>query len=262
MMRLFHLSAAGSVALLLAGTPAPAATAYDDDFSDGVRGTQWSAVTDNAGRLNVAEQNGRLELLSAGGGSPNDDALYLSTFRLSTATDFTIRLDYSFTNYASAGAAGTALGLVFGVGRDADGTDSAAIGQGFGTIDFFGAPITGPAATVGYRTDNVPTDPAPVVSPNLIGTFEIRYDAAGDDLTLLRVGGGVSLTLADTVRTVWLAEALLVSFGGRGDGTVTTSGQAFVDNFTIVSGSVVPEPACLTAAAIAGYGLRRRRQTV
>ena len=68
-------------------------------------------------------------MLAANPSSPNTDALYLSNgssgFTLSTADDLSIAIDYSFTSFVSS-VDGGALGLVFGVGRDLDGTDSAA----------------------------------------------------------------------------------------------------------------------------------------
>lgn len=254
-----HFSYALLTGLVFSGST-QAASVIDDDFADGVAGAQWSVLADNPSRLSLSESGGKLNLLASPGGSPNDDALYLSEFRISTASDFVIRLDYAFTGYGQAGAAGAAVGLVFGVGGDADGTDSAAIGQGFATAAPFGTPLTLPAGTVAYRTDDVTS--MPVVSPlsTQTGTFEIAYAAAGDDLTLRNLDGSLSYVLADTVRGVWNADDLLVSFGGRGNGFGVAS-TAFVDNFTVVSGDlIVPEPAGFASLIIALGALTRRRR--
>jgi hypothetical protein len=242
-------------AFAAAAASARAASAVDDNFADGVRGTQWSGLTDSPSTLALAEQSGRLELLASAPASANTDALYLSNFRLSTASSFSLRLDFSFTDFTGTGTAGSAMAVVFGVGRDVEGTDSAAIGQGFANSGFGALSLT----TVGYRTDDVGVQPVTNLLTPTTGTFEIVYDAVGDDLTLSRLGGGTAYTLPDTVRGVWGAADLLVSFGGRGNGFSTASGQAFVDNFTVVTGSVVPEPACLTLLSVAGFALRRRR---
>ena len=115
-----------------------AASAYDDDFSAGDPQPNWTPFADRANALTLAEQNGRLNLVSYGGGVPTNDALYLSNFKLSTAADFVIRIDYTLNGYAGAGANGDRLGLDFGVGRDLpDGVDSAAIGVGYGNVGGF-----------------------------------------------------------------------------------------------------------------------------
>lgn len=272
-MKRFGLSrlAAGAVAaaVLVASwsASARAASAFDDDFADGVRGTQWTGVTDDPAALTLAEQGGRLDLLSAGGGLPSNDAIYLSTFRISTATDFVLRLDYTLANPAPGGANGDRLGLVFGVGRDEDGTDSAAIGVGYGRE--FGFVAT--AATGAYRIDDAQTNLATETFPPAAGVLELSYAFASDTLTMKRLGSAATFTYvvpAGTVRgtgpSQWGAtDGLLVSFGGRGSGMTATAGQLFVDHFEVVSGTVVPEPACLTVVLglilAGGRGVRRSR---
>jgi hypothetical protein len=234
---------------------APTAVAQSDDFNDSVTGPQWATVIDNPAQLTLAEQNGRLEAIATGSTSPNNDALYLSGFALSTASGFEIAIDYNFTSFTSVGALNGAMALVLGVGRDLDGTDSAAIGYGpinlgFGTTGALGA---------AYRIDDAQTQ-VPLALGASAGTFVISYNATGDDLTL---GAGTSVfTLADTVQAVWGADHLLVSFGVRGNGYNVSSGGAYLDDFVIRSGNVVPvpEPVSLTGFALAMLLLRHRRQ--
>lgn len=245
------------------GALAHGATVYDDNFNDNAMGSQWTLLSDDAAHLNLAEQNQRLEMIADAPASSATDALYLSNgpagFRLSTAQDFHITIDYSFTGYSLAGGNGMALALDFGVGRDLDGTDSAAVGVGYATENI-GFPITVQGAVIGYRTDDVETQ-SPYLLPPSTGTFDIAYDAAGDDLTLGIEGTSISSTLADTVRGVWGANDLLVSFGARGNGFSTTSGDAWLDNFTILEGTTVPEPmsSALLGFGAAGMLLKRRR---
>ena len=254
-----HLLAATAVALFLPAA-ARAASAVDDDFFDGTRAPQWSLLQDDPAALSLAEQNGRLEVLATGAGNANDDALYLSNgpagFRLSTAADFSVALDYDFGSFQSGGAFGSALALDFGVGRDLDGTDSAAIG--FGRVGGFPLPF---ALAALHRTDDVQTTDATAFPLLSSDTFLLTYDAAGDDLSLGLDGQAPLFTLADTVRGVWGAEALYVSFGARGSGFATASGDAFVDNFAVRSGLVlVPEPASAALLGLPGLGLIRRRR--
>lgn len=245
----------------LSVSAARAASAVDDDFEDGVIGSQWLSVIDDPAHLTLAEQNGHLDLLSSGGGVSTNDAIYLSTFRISTTADFAIQLNYTLANNTPGGANGDRLGLVFGVGRDTDGTDSAAIGVGYGKE--FGFVAT--AATGAYRIKDVQTNLTNEAFPAATGILEIDYAFATDTLTMTRVGSGITYTVpAGTVRGTaanqWGAtDGLLVSFGGRGSGMTAMAGQLSVDHFTVLSGSVIPEPACLTALLGVGLLGHRRR---
>ena len=254
-----HLLATAALALILPAT-ARAASAVDDDFADGARAPQWALLQDDPADLSLAERNGRLEVLATQGGDPNNDALYLSDgpagFRLSTAADFSVALNYNFGAFQSGGGFGSALALDFGVGRDLEGTDSAAIG--FGRVGGFPLPF---ALAVLHRTDDVQTTDATTFPLFSSGTFLLAYDAAGDDLTLGLDGQAPLFTLADTVRGVWGADSLYLSFGARGSGYALASGDAFVDNFAVRSGSLilVPEPASVGLIGLAALGLVRRR---
>ena len=251
-----HLILAASIALAAAPV-ARAASAVDDDFSDGMIGPQWSLLQDNPA-LSLSEQNGRLEVLSAPGGDSADDALYLSHFRLSTAADFSVALDFDFPSFQSDGGFGSTLGLDFGVGRDLAGTDSAAIALGrAGGINL-------PAALViAHRTDDAQTtDFGPTLQLLTAGTFLLSYDAADDDLSIGLDGQPPLFTLADTVRGAWGADSLYVSFGARGSGFTTASGDASLDNFAVRSGSLVnvPEPGAVGLVGLAAVGFVRRRR--
>ncbi|MGN6726830.1 MAG: hypothetical protein ACTHLZ_12980, partial [Tepidisphaeraceae bacterium] len=55
------------------------------------------------------------------------------------------------------------------------------------------------------------------------------------------------------------AADVLVSFGARGNGFTTASGDAYLDNFTLVTGTLTPEPACLTGVVMGMICLGRWR---
>ncbi|MGN6725253.1 MAG: hypothetical protein ACTHLZ_05010, partial [Tepidisphaeraceae bacterium] len=183
--------------------------AVSDNFNDNVTGSQWTYYAQAAtppNELNLAEQNQRLEVLSGGPTSSATDALYLSQFRLSTAADFEMTLDYSFAHYRSAGGLLSTFGLDFGIGTDTVGNDSAAIAFGYlnaGTV----TPIT----SVGYRNGSSSTTLTPLTPTGpATGTFDIRYDHATDTLTLGNTGGGPSTTLVGLVQGQWQAADVLV----------------------------------------------------
>ncbi len=242
-----------------------------DDFNDNTRGPQWSLVEDvplsESNGLGVLEQGQRLEAIAEAPQSQSTDALYLSNgtagFKLATDTDFEIAIEYSFPANAGSGTShGDAMLLVLGVGRDLDGTDSAAMG--FGYTNFLGSILGGLAA--GYRVNDVQTL-VPISGGSSAGTLVVSYDASEDDLTL---GDGTNtFVLADTVSNPgqWNADELFVSFGVRGNGFTLASGDAWLDNFDMRSGRLVavPEPSVLALLACGGLaGLvmwrpRRRR---
>ncbi|MCC6680948.1 MAG: hypothetical protein IT445_08600 [Phycisphaeraceae bacterium] len=239
---------AGVVLALLAST-AVSALGQSDNFNDNVRGPQWSLLEDSPSELSLAEIAGRVQVAASDPASSSTDALYLSNgtagFRLATDADFQITLDYNFGSYDDTGITNLeGLALVFGVGRDLDGTDSAAIGVGPVHIDLgFGA-FTTPLLVGASRTDDVQSEailsslfpPAPFTA----GTFIITYNAAGDDLILAsNVTGTSPYALNDTVQSIWNADALYVSLGARGSGITLTDNNTFFDNFTIVTGHVM-----------------------
>jgi hypothetical protein len=119
--------------------------------------------------------------------------------------------------------------------------------------------------TAVHRTDNVQSTDATRFAAPSAGTFLISYDAAGDDLSLGLDGQPPAYVLADTVRGVWSADDLLVSFGARGSGFTTTSGQATLDDFVVRphdrarAGSGAAAVCAAGAAALAGRRSGRQR---
>lgn len=234
---------------------ASVASGQSDNFNDGVIGPAWTLLQDNPAQLSLTEAGGVLGVTSVGSGGRSDDALYLSNgpagFRLSTADPFSLQLDYTFGATDNNATAGDLLAVVFGIGRDLAGTDSAAVG--FGAANS-GASFT--ATTVAYRIDNVETV---IAAPSLTtgSTFTIAYNPTGDVLTL--TGAGLSQPLPGLVQGAWNADAVFVSFGARGTGFTTTPATTFLDNFTLITGTVVPvpEPAALSLLASGALLLRR-----
>jgi hypothetical protein len=230
-----------------------------DNFDDNSIGAQWTLIEDSPSTLSLLEQNQQLEVIASAPPTADIDAIYLSNgasgFKLSATEDFKISIDYSYTGAQSLGASLDVISLVLGIGRDLNGTDSAAIGVGL-----TGFNILGYAAA--YRIN----DQQNIVTlgiPPATGNIFVSYDASEDDLTLGLTGASSHL-LDDTVVGLWSANSLLVSFGARGEGHTLVSGNASLDNFLIESGTVLPIPEPATATLLlfaAALGLSRRRYT-
>lgn len=244
----------GSAVVLLGAIRSNGAV-FEDNFDDNTIGSDWTYYSQPG--LTLSEASQRVNALSAGTGALTTDALYLSTFNLSAADDFEIRVDYSFESYQTAGGLLTAASLVFGIGTDTSGADSAAIGFGYRN---FGTPTA--MTSVGYRINGAQT--LDISYPNVpsSGTFVISYDQSEDKLYLGVDGSAPTETLTGLVGSSWGGDPLLVSLGIRGNGFVTANGNAWFDNFRVESGSIVPEPVSFGWIGLSGcllIGRRRRR---
>lgn len=258
-MRWIHVTA------IVLCTTAASWGAIDDDFDDNAAGPSWVVEENQPADLGVVEQNQRVEVIATGQTVRSDDALYRSDgaagHALRTSSDFEAEVDFTLNAFRHVGDAGddaAALGFVFGVGRDADGTDVAAISWGLGDAGIFILSVYNWA----YRTDDDQAGPMPLGPTPALGstvTFVVAYDSVGDDLTLSVKDTAISATLEDTVQAVWGADELMVSFGARGGGFELSSGDAYFDNFHIVSGVHAPEPASLGLLGIGSLVMLRRR---
>ncbi len=256
----------GLAAVVLSAGPLSAGP-YDDDFNDNAQGPAWTLIEDAPAVGWLDETNNRLEyrtLQSAG----TPDALYLSNgpsgFALSTASDFQMKVDFSFGTPTAMGTVGGA-GLDFGLGTDPSGIDSLSIGHGISWAPGLG---TQRAFAYAYRINNVQTTLLPDFTLDTTGTLYISYNSGLDEVYLSHVGygaGDADNTLSGLVQGDWGATQVLVGLGGRGGALQLDSGQAWLDNFVLTSGTVVaaPEPSVLALLALGSAGLvraaRRRR---
>ncbi len=250
------------IAALLFALVAPSAAGaviLMDDFDDGFRDPSWMEIEDDPARLAVAEQNGRLEVLASPGGAMTDDALYLSagppSCFLRTDSDFAMQIDFQFGSVTT--PLFEALSLTFGLGTTVNGDDSLSFGYGWAGV--------AAGYVAGFLVDDAQTILTPIANPlPASGTLYISYDAILDEVYLSSVDYGAVLaqyTLPNLVRGTWGADRVLVAFGARGSGLTLASGDAWLDDFQIVSGVVVPEPAtgALVAAGLLAlaWGCRR-----
>ncbi|MEX1119429.1 MAG: PEP-CTERM sorting domain-containing protein [Terrimicrobiaceae bacterium] len=188
----------------------------------------------------------------------------------SSASSFSLAIDYDLAATMPFGFGTSAIFLGFGIGEDSTGVDSAGIT--LGTVNFGASPVSSLAATA--RVDDA-TQPVGSVSgtAGLAGTFFVSYDEATGNVTVgaANTTNAVAPTGSYTftgIANSWDGEDLLASFFMRSDipsgapEWTGTSASAVFSNFRVLEGTAVaiPEPTTATLVLIGGlvWMLRRR----
>jgi hypothetical protein len=184
----------------------------------------------------VSETNQRLELRSTGGGAA---IYYAKGWGLSATNDFSFKIDFHFFR-PSSGPADTDASVQFCINNGFSNdviieAGCGSTGEGTAYHSFFYSsienPIEGTEVPKGEKERNTDN-----------GTLYISYDASEDVLYLSDIGYGSEnawVTIPGLVQGEWGNNALIPSFGGWSDGIVLNSGDAYLDNFVVDSGTIV-----------------------
>jgi len=236
-----------ALVLALPVCAAAPALAVTDDFADNDNTPRWLIVEDNPTALSIAEAHGRVEMTAHGTAALSNDALFLSDrsqgFALSTAGDFAFTADLTLAGFTS--SVGQVAQFTFGLGRDAAGTDSAAI---VWTLADAGPGFLSQVDVV-VRTDGSDSVTTIGAGPSVAAlpttqTFTAGYDQSLDRLTFAMPDAGLSHNIDNVLASPqWNASSVLYSFGIRGATFTLASGDAYWDDFDITAGTEVPSRA-------------------
>jgi hypothetical protein len=243
MKRLLIISA---VSLLTIVPTSLADVLPSDNFNDNLIDTSLWHLYQGDPNVWVDETNQRLELRSIG--DVDSFAGYFANgWGLSPAHDFSFKIDFHFFSLSS-GPANTDASVQFCLNKDwyKDIIIEAGCGsneEGTAYHSFFYCAIENQEDD----TDDVRGEKERYTDN---GTLYISYDASEDKLYLSDTGywaANAWVTVPNLINGTWSGNAVFPSFGGWSDGIELDSGDAYLDNFVVDSGTIVP--ICMYAIA-------------
>jgi hypothetical protein len=213
------------------GTTEPPVREWADDFADGVSAPLWIVYESPGSTVHVREINGSLELETTGA-TPSGHALYTSSdWMLDGTQDFFMKLDYHFST--------TARGegwVSFGLTPDA--------GNPFAQyVDLIAGSLDGETYFAGRQATQGEFRKWSTQRQSDSGTLYVSYNAEKDELHRSFTGYGpinAWSTSTGLVKGRWAGKPLYITLGGSSLGVMLQEGEAWLDNFVLDGGTVVP----------------------
>lgn len=209
-----------------------------DNFNDNSQDSMWGLFGTGQGPANIhlEETNQRLEVLST------NDVDYFSLYGsvgwgLVTANDFQVKIDF----YHYAPTTGTNFSQVLMTLIDTvNFTDRP---ESEGNYITLGAGYSGPNRIFYYERGSYSgiLDSNAKLRDSNSGTLYISYNADLDALYLSDTGYGSAnawKTITGIIRGQWDRKTVGIGIGGYSDGVALTSGQAYLDNYIVDSGTL------------------------
>ncbi|MDK1031576.1 MAG: PEP-CTERM sorting domain-containing protein [Planctomycetia bacterium] len=213
-----------------------------DNFNDNSMDTSlWTLFEDDSDHVWLDETNGRLELRSSD--ADDEDAFYIgNNWGFDPSSDFSFKVDYYYASTTNAG------GVMLGVAKDHDNNFVAEASYEDGAKSYYYEIVTGGFDAGDDGTARTADD----------GTLYISYDRSENELYLSVTDywstGSPIVTILNLLEFDWGDPDMVTPMigGWAADSLDLASGEAYLDNFVVDSGAIVPEP--LTVAFL-GLGL-------
>ena len=211
-----------------------------DNFNDNSMDTSlWSLYQDSPAVDWLDETNQRLELRSTGVHNYSGADYYANAWGFSPTDNFSFRIDFKHDQIPPAipGDQDWDFSVHLGLAKDWDNEIFLEAGYGVAVLPntahsfFYCATIID-----GYEYPKGEMDKVADY-----GTLYISYDADNDELYLSYTGywaNNAWITIPDLLQDEWNASFVFPYIGGWSDGVTLNSGNAYLDNFVVDSGSV------------------------
>ena len=211
-----------------------------DDFNDNSADTSLWDLYQLDSTVWADETNQRLEFRSTGDGDGGAAGYFANGWGLSPTHDFSLKVDFHFFSLPS-GLANTDSAIQFALNMGWN--NDIIIETGCGSNEEGTAYHSFFYCAIENRDDDSEYIKGEKERYTDDGTLYISYDANEDKLYLSDIGywaANAWITVPNLINGTWAGNALFLSFGGWSEGIVLGSGDAYLDNFVVDSGTIVP----------------------
>jgi hypothetical protein len=212
--------------------PVPPKYAWADDFEDGESLPLWQAYEPTPEVARMQETHGRLEFQVPAAPEAKVSAAFLSSgWTLDCSQDFNVKVDFHFTA-VDIGEAWVSIGV----------TPDAAVPV-LRRMEWAAGCLDGEPVHRGDRADGLGFAIWWTARGCDNGTLYLSYDAAGDELYLSYNGYGPAnafRTVPGLLKGFWAGRPMHITLGGGSEVMALTGKEAWLDNFSVDTGSVIP----------------------
>ena len=211
-----------------------------DNFNDNSMDTSlWSLYQESPAIVWLDESNQRLELRSTGTHNDEYADYYANAWDFLLTDDFSLRIDFKHDQIPPAipGDQDWDFSVHLGLAKDWD--NDVFLEAGYG--------VDGPTTAHSFFycatiVDGYEDPKGEVDKVTDYGTLYISYDADNDELYLSYTGYWATnawVTIPGLLQGEWDASFVFPYIGGWSDGVAIDSGNAYLDNFVVDSGTIV-----------------------
>jgi PEP-CTERM motif len=235
-----------------------------DNFNDNSMDTSmWNLYQENPGNVWLEETNQRLEIRSTGNAGDGTATYVANGWGFATAEDFSFKVDFHVSSFS--GSRGYEWDAILGLVKFGDietmSNNGSSIGAELG-VDEHGN--ENPFFWGDKTTDGIHVNILQKPRYSADGTFYISYNAAADELYLSDIGYGTTdawIRIQGLLKGEWGGGVVSPCLTGEAN-VPLASGDAYLDNFVVDSGTIVlvPEPATMCLLGLGALGLLKNRR--